>query len=144
MANVALIQSLFRVLTYASSERLHGFEAQIFDNFFEALEEEYNHNLHIAKTLDEYVEKGLVQPEIVICAPLDPEGNPAPGLAEIERFKEKFPGIPLIVWSTRTEESLRRTCLEDLGCAVYYTGTLLDAPEDLPRLIAEALGQNID
>jgi DNA-binding NarL/FixJ family response regulator len=139
MARVALIQSLFRVLTYPSSEELHGFQAQIYDNFYEALEAEYNHTMQIAKTLDDYQQKDYAAPDIVICAPLAEEGNPAPGLAELRRIRDNFPATPIIVWSTRKEESLRKTCLEDLGCAAYYTGTLLDAPEELPRIIAEAL-----
>lgn len=139
MATVALIQSLFRVLTYPSSEELHGFQAQIYDDFYEALEEAYNHNLQVAKSLDDYLQGSFKAPDLIICAPLAEEGNPAPGLAEIQRFKDEFPDTPLIVWSTRTEESLRQTCLTDLGCAAYYTGTLLTAPDELPALIAAAL-----
>ena len=41
----------------------------------------------------------------------------------------------------RSEASLRTTCLDDLGCAAYYTGTLLDAPEELPDVIGEVLSQ---
>ncbi|MFC1959864.1 hypothetical protein ACFLYO_04060 [Chloroflexota bacterium] len=139
MATVALIQRLFRVLTYSSSEELHGLQVQIYDNFYEALEEEYNHNLQIAKSLDDYLQGNFTPPDLIICVPLAEEGNPAPGLAEIQRFKDTFPDIPLVVWSTRTEESLRQTCLSDLGCAAYYTGTLLSAPDELPALIAEIL-----
>ena len=58
MAKVALIQSIFRVLNYGSSDRLHGLEQQIWDRFYEALEEEYNHTLYTARTLDEYRTKG--------------------------------------------------------------------------------------
>jgi DNA-binding NarL/FixJ family response regulator len=139
MATVALIQSLFRVLTHESSDELHGFQAQIYDDFYEALEEQYNHNMRVARTLDEFLQKEQAQPDVVICAPFAEEGNPAPGLAEIHRFKEAFPNIPIIIWSTRTEDSLRNACLQDLGCAAYYTGTLLDAPDDLPQIIAKAL-----
>jgi DNA-binding NarL/FixJ family response regulator len=139
MATVALIQKLFRVLNYSSSANLHGFEAQIYDNFFEALEEAYNHDVQTARSLDEYCAGGWPAPDVIICAPLPEDGNPAPGLAELQRIRDAFPDTPLIVWSTRPETSLRRTCLEDFGCATYYTGTLLDAPEELPQVIAEAL-----
>ncbi len=139
MATVAVIQNLFRVLNHATSKNLHGLEAQIHENFFEALEEAYNHTVQTARTLDEYTDQAKATPDVIICAPLAVEGNPAPGLAAIQRFRVVFPETPIIVWSTRTEESLRQTCLEDLGCAAYYTGTLLDAPEDLPQIIADAL-----
>lgn len=139
MATVAIVQNLFRVLNHATSERLHGLEAQIHENFFEALEEAYNHDVQIARTLDEYTDRVKAVPDVFIIAPLAEEGNPAPGLAEISRFREAFPDTPIIVWSTRSEESIRRTCLDDLGCAAYYTGTLLDAPEDLPQIIADTL-----
>lgn len=141
MANIALIQQLFRVLTYSSADRLHGFQAQIYDNFYESLEEAYNHNLRVTRTLEEYQDKGHPTPDLIICAPIPEEGNPAPGLAAIGDFQTAFPGVPIIVWSTREEESLRKTCLEDLGCAAYYTGTLLNAPEELPNIIAAALEQ---
>ncbi|MBN1965453.1 MAG: hypothetical protein JW910_12460 [Anaerolineae bacterium] len=139
MATVALIQRLFRVLTYQPGADLHGLEQQIYDNFFEALEEAYNHTVQTAKSLEEYLTAHHPAPDVVICAPLAEEGNPAPGLAEIRRFRSTFPNTPLIVWSTRQEKSLRDTCLKDLGCAAYYTGTLLAAPDELPALIAEVL-----
>ena len=41
------------------------------------------------------------------------------------------------MWSTREEESIRDTALNDYGAAAYYTGTLLDAPDDLADLILE-------
>jgi hypothetical protein len=140
MATVALIQNLFRVLTYTSPDELHGLQAQIWDNFYESLEEAYNHDIQAAKTLSDYQAGSFSEPDIVICAPIPEEGNPAKGLAEIQEFKDAFPGKPLIIWSTRTEASLRQTCLDDLGCAAYYTGTLLDAPDELPDIIANALG----
>jgi len=139
MAKVALIQKLFRVLNHTTGENLHGLEAQIFENFYESLEDAYNHTVKAARTLDEYREKGYDTPEVVVCAPLPEEGNPAPGLEELRRIQEAFPGAPIIVWSTRSEQSLRTTCLDDLGCAAYYTGTLLDAPDELPQIIADAL-----
>jgi len=139
MAKVALIQNLFRVLNYASSDNLHGLEQQIWDDFYEALEEEYNHSLYPARTLDEYRTKSHPTPEVIICAPLAEEGNPAPGLAQLGEIQAAFPGVPVIVWSTRTEPSLRQTCLDDYHCAAYYTGTLLDAPDELPGILAQAL-----
>ncbi len=139
MATIALIQNLFRVLTYPTSDSLHGFQKQVYNAFYDALEDDYHHQLQVAKTLEEYQAKERPAPDLVICAPLAEEGNPAPGLAEIQRLREAFPTIPLIVWSTRSEASLRETCLNDLGCAAYYTGTLLDAPEELPLLIARVL-----
>lgn len=139
MATVALIQDLFRVLTHASSDGLHGFQAQIYDDFYESLEEAYNHTVQIARSLADYRAKSRPAPDVIICAPFPEEGNPAPGLAAIGELLAAFPGIPIIVWSTRTEQSLRQTCLDDLGCAAYYTGTLLDAPDELPAVIAAAL-----
>ena len=139
MANVALIQRVFRVLTAPSSEELHGFQARIYDDFYESLEDAYNHNMYVARTLDEYREKGYKTPDVIICAPFVAEGNPAPGLDTIQTLQAAFPGVPLIVWSTRKEQSLRATCLDDLGCTAYYTGTLLDAPEELPDIIRQAL-----
>lgn len=139
MANIALMQTLFRVLNHPTGERLHGLEAQIYENFYEALEEAYNHNVYPAASLDAYQEAGHPTPEVIICAPLAEEGNPAPGLAEIQRIRDAYPDAAVIVWSTRSEASLRETCLNDLGCAAYYTGTLLDAPEALPEIIEAAL-----
>ncbi|MBN2469218.1 MAG: hypothetical protein JXN59_00735 [Anaerolineae bacterium] len=139
MATVALIQDLFRVLTHQSSDGLHGLQAQIYDDFYESLEEAYNHTLHVARSLADYQAKSRPVPDIVICAPFPKEGNPAPGLAAISELQAAFPGVPIIVWSTRTEQSLRQTCIDDLGCAAYYTGTLLDAPEELPAVIMAAL-----
>ncbi len=139
MATVALIQSLFRVLTAPSRDGLHGLQAQIYDNFYEALEDAYNHRLYVARTLEEYRARGYPAPEVILCAPFPEEGNPAPGVEAIQELQAAFPATPVIVWSTRREDSLRKTCLDDLGCAAYYTGTLLDAPEELPAIIAAAL-----
>jgi len=139
MATIALIQNIFRVLTAPSGEGLHGLQAQIYENFYEALEEQYNHTLRVARTLEEYRARDYPAPDVILCAPFPEEGNPAPGLAAIREMQAAFPGVPVIVWSTRSEQSLRKTCLDDLGCAAYYTGTLLDAPEELPAIIAAAL-----
>jgi hypothetical protein len=139
MAKVALIQSLFRVLNYNSSDNLHGLEQQVWDAFYEALEEEYNHRLYTARTLEEYRSKEHPTPDVILCAPLPEEGNPAPGLAQLVDIQAAFPGVPVIVWSTRSEPSLRQACLEDYHCVAYYTGTLLDAPEELPGILAQAL-----
>ncbi len=139
MATLALIQNKFRVLHHTSSDRLHGLEKQIFDNFFEAIEEEYNHRVCAAQTLEDYQSRNLPTPEVILCTPLPEEGNPASGLERLAQIQKTFPGVPVIVWTTRTEPSLRNTCLNEYGCAGYYTGTLLDAPEELPGLIAEAL-----
>ena len=141
MASIALIQDLFRVLTHSSSDNLHGLQAQIYDNFYESLEEAYNHTIHVARNLEEYRAKARPAPDVVICAPFPEEGNPAPGLAFISELQATFPNTPIIVWSTRTEASIRQTCLNDLGCAAYYTGTLLDAPDELPDVIAGALSR---
>ncbi|GEM_PF-3556129 len=140
MATVALLQNLFRVLNRPSSDGLHGLEQQVYENFYEALEEAYNHTILAAKSLDDYLAQGhTLTPDVVICAPIPAEGNPAPGLVELQRIRDTFPDTPIIVWSTRSEDSLRQTCLEDFDCAAYYTGTLLDAPETLPTVIDEAL-----
>lgn len=139
MTIVALLQNRYPVLNAASDENLHGLEAQVYHNFFEALEEKHNHIVLTAESLAAYQSQNNPAPDIVICAPLPDEGNVAPGLDALRQIREAFPRTPIIVWSTRTEESLRKTCLDDLGCAAYYTGTLLEAPEDLPRLIASTL-----
>ena len=91
MAKVALIQSIFRVLNYASSDNLHGLEKQIWDDFYEALEEEYNHSLYTARTLDEYRTKSHPAPEVILCAPLAEEGNPPPAWSNSARFKKPIP-----------------------------------------------------
>lgn len=141
MATIALIQDLFRVLTHASVDNLHGLQAQIYDDFYESLEEAYNHNMRVTRTLEEYQAKHNDAPDLIICAPFAEEGNPAPGLTAIGEFQAAFPNVPIIVWSTRDENSLRQTCVQDLGCAAYYTGTLLEAPEELPELITSALNR---
>jgi hypothetical protein len=141
MATVALIQSLFKVLNSTSVKDLHGFQAQVYDDFYEALEDAYNHTMYVARNLEEYQARGYGMPDILICAPFQEEGNPAHGLEAIREFQWAFPGTPIIVWSTRPESSLRQTCLTDLGCAEYYTGTLLEAPEDLPQIIADVLAR---
>jgi hypothetical protein len=107
------------------------------DRFYEVLQDESGHVIQRAETLDGYQSQGLPAPDVVICAPFPEEGNLAPGIAELGRLRDFFGETPLIVWSTREEESIRNTAINDFGVAAYYTGTLLDAPDDLADLILE-------
>lgn len=134
MATIAVIQSQFSILN-EEPRRLTGFSKQVHQKFFGVLVEESGHTVHTAKTLDDYQQKGYQKPDIVICAPFPEIGNPAPGFVEIQRLQETFGDIPLIVWSTRTEESIRQSVLNDYGAKEYYRGTLLDAPDDFADMV---------
>lgn len=134
MATIAVIQSLFSVLNDDPS-RLSGFTKQVHEKFFEVLVEESGHIVHTAKTLEDYQEKGYPQPDIFICAPFPEIGNPAPAFGEIKQFQETFPNAPMIIWSTRTEEAIRKSVLEEYGVKEYYTGTLIEAPDDFADMV---------
>ena len=137
MATIALIQDLFRALMTDRPEVIGGFAKQVHQRFYEVLQDESGHVIQRAGSLDDYQAQGLPAPDVVICAPFPEEGNLAPGIVELSRFREFFGETPIIVWSTREEESIRDTAINDYGAAAYYTGTLLDAPDDLADLILE-------
>jgi hypothetical protein len=137
LATVALIQDLFKALNTDRPEIIGGFAKQMHDRFYEVLQDESGHLIQRADSLDNYQSQGLPAPDVVICAPFPEEDNLAPGIAELGRLRDFFGETPLIVWSTREEESIRNTAINDFGVAAYYTGTLLDAPEDLADLILE-------
>ena len=137
MATIALIQDLFKALNTDRPEVISDFAKQMHHKFYEVLVDESGHEIQRATSLDEYLSMNLPAPDIVICAPYPEEGNLAPGMAELGRLRNHFGETPLIVWSNRDEDSIRETALNDYDVAEYYTGTLLDAPDDLADLILE-------
>jgi hypothetical protein len=139
VAKIALIQNLFPTLNLPSSEGLSGLALQLYNKFFEVLVEESGHQLQCVPSLEVYQARSFDKPDLVICAPFQDEGNLAPGFAELGRIRKAFGEIPVIVWSNRTEQVIRLTVLEDQGAAAYYTGTLIEAPDELADLILECL-----
>lgn len=139
MATIALIQRLHPALNESDPGQLNSFAQQVHHRFFEVLEEESGHTIQTARTLEDYQRDFDTQPDIIICAPLPESGNLAPGLMKLRQIQETFPGIPLIVWSNRTEEAIRKTVVEEYGAVSYYTGTPLDAADDFADLILEHL-----
>lgn len=140
MATVALIQKLFHVLNEKNLNHLSGFSRQVYEKFFEVLEDESGHSIQRAESLEEYQAGGYDKPDIVICAPFPEIGNLAPGFAELERIRAFFGAeTPIIIWSPRNETALRQRVLEEFGAAAFYTGTLLDAPNDFADMILELL-----
>ncbi len=137
MTQVALIQDLFHVLNNRNPAALAGFQKQVYERFFEVLEDESGFSLQRAASLSEWEAAGHPEPDVVICAPLPAEGNLAPGIAELGRLRDRFPQQPLIVWSTRDEAAIAQTARDEFGVVAYYQGTLLDAPEDFADLILE-------
>jgi hypothetical protein len=137
VAVIALIQNIFPVLNETRPQILTGFTRQVYDKFFEVLVEESGHEIHRAKTFDEYQEQSHPKPDFVICAPYPEIGNLAPGIAELARIKAAFEGVPVVVWTTREEEAARNVALQDYGAAAYYTGNLLNAPDDFADMILE-------
>lgn len=139
MAKIALIQNSFPILNEPNAKRLAGLQKQLYEKFFEVLVEESGHQVQCAETLDDYQAKALDAPALVICNPFKTEGNLASGFAELERLRTVFSSIPLIVWTTRTEASVKQSALEDHHANAFYTGTLLEAPDGLADLILEYL-----
>jgi hypothetical protein len=137
VAKIALIQNLFPTLNQSDPKQITGFSRQLYDKFYQVLVDESGHELQCAATLEAYQEKGFPTPDMVICSPFGDEGNLAPGFAELGRIIKTFSGIPIIVWSSRTEEVIRVSVLEDQGAAAYYTGTALDAPDDFADMVLE-------
>jgi hypothetical protein len=137
MATVALIQDLFKALSTDRPEVISDFAKQVHQRFYEVLQDESGHTIQRAGSLSDYQAQGLPAPDVVICTPFPEEGNLAPGMVELGRLREHFGETPLIIWSTRAEDSIRDTAINDFGVAAYYTGTLLDAPDDLADLILE-------
>ncbi|MFP4324048.1 MAG: hypothetical protein ACLFTK_16455 [Anaerolineales bacterium] len=116
---------------------LSGFQKQVYQRFFEILEDESGFTIQRATSLDAWLEATHPEPDIVICAPFPEMGNLAPGLAELGRIRDRFPTQPLIIWSTRDEAAVAQTARDDYGAVAYYQGSLLDAPEDFADLILE-------
>ncbi|HLA42554.1 MAG TPA: hypothetical protein VJZ27_03905 [Aggregatilineales bacterium] len=135
LAKIALIQNLFQTLKADSPDRLTGFAKQVYEKFFEVLVDESGHEVLRAESLDEYLKQGYGKPDIVICTPFQEIGNLAPGFAELGRILKAFEGVPVIVWSNRDEAVIRVTVLEDQGATEYYTGTLLNAPDDFADMV---------
>ncbi|NJL95915.1 MAG: hypothetical protein HC915_20385 [Anaerolineae bacterium] len=139
MATIAIIQNFFPALNETDPVRLSGLSRQVYDRFIEVLEEESGHHLQRAPSLEGYLAAEWPMPTLAICAPLPEIGNLAPGLAELQRIREALRGVPLVVWSTRDEQSVRETVLKDYGVARYYTGTVLQAPDDIADMVLEYL-----
>lgn len=137
MARIALIQDQFSILNETRTSVLAPFERQLHEKFFEVLVEESGHEIDRAKTLEDYQKQGYAQPDLVICAPFSPEGNLAPGFAALSKIRQTFGDTPIVVWSSRDEEVVRVSSLEDHGAARYYTGTLLDAPDDFADMVLD-------
>lgn len=139
VAIIALIQNLFPVLNEARPETLSGFSKQVYEKFFEVLVDESGHEIIRAKTLDDYLETEHPKPTLVICAPLPEIGNLAPGLEELSRFEQTFEGVALVVWSNREEQAARDAVLNDHNVTAYYTGNLLNAPDDFADMVLDYL-----
>lgn len=139
MAKIALIQHSFPILNLPNSQRLSGLQKQLYDKFFEVLAEESGHQLACAESLEAYQAQAHDAPQIVICNPFPTEGNLAGGFAELTRLQAAFPALPMIIWTTRTEASIQKSCLEDYRASAFYNGTLLEAPDGLADLILEYL-----
>lgn len=138
MAVIALIQSLFQTLNAKDNKQLTGLSRQLYDKFFEVLVEESGHIIQRAPKLDDYLAANYEQkPDLIICTSIPEIGNVAPGFAELRRIRDAFPDTPIIVWSNRDEESIRKTALEDYKIVAYYTGILLNAPDDLADMVLE-------
>ncbi|NDJ85904.1 MAG: hypothetical protein GYB66_08465 [Chloroflexi bacterium] len=135
MATVAIIQRMHQALNAPDTEQLSGLARQLRDRFFEVLVEESGHVLQTARSLDDYLTAYETRPDLVICAPFPETGNVAPGFTELKRFQVAFPDIPVIVWSQRQEAAIKQSALEDYGVAHYYTGNLIDSPDDFADLI---------
>ncbi|MCB9437653.1 MAG: hypothetical protein H6673_11810 [Anaerolineales bacterium] len=135
MATVAIIQNLYPELNTPDPKELNILAQKLYEQFFEVLVEESGHNLQLARALDNYqVDQA---PDLVICAPFPSSGNLAPGFMELVRFQEAFKDTPIIVWSDREETALQKSAIEDYGVAYFYTGNLIDAPEDFADLIIQ-------
>jgi hypothetical protein len=137
MATVALIQNLYPALNAPDPSQLAGVAQQMYHKFFEVLVEESGHIIQLARHLDDYWRDYEGSPDLVICAPFPQEGNVAPGFVELQTIQNAFPGVPVIVWASRDEASIKASALNDYGVAHYYTGTLLDSPGDFADLILE-------
>lgn len=137
MAKIALIQDLYPVLNEKHPERLTGFTKQVYEQFFEVLVAESGHEIQNAETLAEYQAQNFDQPDLIICAPFPEVGNLAPGFAELGRIRTSYPSVPVVVWSNRTENVIRATVIDDQGAAAFYTGTLLEAPDDIADMVLE-------
>lgn len=137
MSTLALIQNMHPSLNVTDPNQLGGFGRQVYDRFFEVLVEESGHLIQNAHSLSDYQRQyeTAARPDVVICAPFPYEGNLAPGFVELQAIKDAFPDTPIIVWSDRSEESLKKTVLDEYHIAEYYTGTLLDSAEDFADLI---------
>lgn len=135
MATVAIIQNLYPELNIPDPKELNILAQKLYEQFFEVLVEESGHNLQLARALDNY--QADQAPDLVICAPFPSSGNLAPGFTELMRFQDQFKGTPIIVWSDREEAVLQKSAIEDYGVAHFYTGNLIDAPEDFADLIIQ-------
>lgn len=139
MAIVALIQNIHQALNIADPKQLTGLGRQVYDRFFEVLVEESGHTIQTAHSLEDYQRRYTEKPAVVICAPFPDEGNLAPGFAKLSAIQQAFPDAPVIVWSDRSEASIKKTVLEEYGVVDYYTGTLLQSAEDFADLILKYL-----
>ncbi len=139
MAIIALIQRLHAALNESDPNQLNPFAQRVRHQFYEVLEEESGHTIQTARSLEDYQRDYEARPDIVICAPLPESGNLAPGFMRLREIQDAFPGVPVIVWSSREEASIQGTVLEDYGAAHYYTGNPLDAAEDFADLILKYL-----
>ncbi len=138
MATVAIIQNMYQALHTATPDQLTGMAQQVYYRFYDVLVEESGHTLQMARSLDDYqLRQHDSGPNLVICAPFPEMGNVAPGFAELGRIQAAFPDVPVIVWSDRQEDSIKNSVLEDYGAAHYYTGMVLNAPDDFADLILE-------
>lgn len=139
MSVFALIQDQHPVLNATSAAGLVGFEKQVYTRFYETLEEDSGFVVQRAPTLEAYQALPNLKPaKLVVCVPIPPTGNAAPGLGLLGRIMDAFPSVPVLVWSERSEASLKKTCLE-MGAYEYYSGSLLQAPEDLADYMLKVL-----
>jgi len=139
MTTIAVIQNIFSVLNEKNPQRLTGFTKQLHQKFFEVLVEESGYEVICTPSLEDYQAEERPKADILICAPFPEEGNLAKGFTQLATLRDAFPDIPLVVWSTRSESSIEQTVLEDHNASRYYTGTLMDAPDDFADMMLELL-----
>ncbi len=135
MAKIAVIQHLFPILNSRDAKQLSGFSKQVYTRFFEVLVEESGYEVWCAANLDDYLALEHEQPTLVICSPFAEIGNLAPGFNDLKKIQETFAGVPVVVWTSRDEASLKETVLKEYGVLAFYTGNLLDAPDYFADLV---------
>lgn len=133
MAKIALIQDLFPSLRRPDSRNQFAVDSK--KRFFEILVEESGHEVYQAENLSDYQAKGYPTPDFLICTPFPESGNLAGGIEKLMALRDAFPDVPLVVWSERTEEAIKKTALEEFGAVAFYQGTIISAGDDFADMV---------